>query len=177
MKSILPINLAFDRVVGNLAQLPFDEGIEIAVCGRSNSGKSSIINALGNNKKLAKTSKTPGRTQTVNFFTINDDPQTKLVDLPGYGYAKASKQDQNNWAQLVESYLLGRQCLKKVVVIMDIRHPFKEADLVFLDFRIVCAWFAHMLHMQRWRSVLIIRHALVYIEKDREYVCPLRTSK
>ena len=73
MKSILPINLAFDRVVGNLAQLPFDEGIEIAVCGRSNSGKSSIINALGNNKKLAKTSKTPGRTQTVNFFTINDN--------------------------------------------------------------------------------------------------------
>ena len=133
MKSILPINLAFDRVVGNLAQLPFDEGIEIAVCGRSNSGKSSIINALGNNKKLAKTSKTPGRTQTVNFFTINDDPQTKLVDLPGYGYAKASKKDQNNWAQLVESYLLGRQCLRKVVVIMDIRHPFKEADLIFLN--------------------------------------------
>ena len=108
MKSILPINLAFERVVGNLAQLHFDEGIEIAVCGRSNSGKSSIINALGNNKKLAKTSKTPGRTQTVNFFTVNDDPQTKLVDLPGYGYAKASKQDQNNCEQLVESYFLGR---------------------------------------------------------------------
>ena len=89
MKSILPINLTFDRVVGNLAQLPFDEGIEIAVCGRSNSGKSSIINALGNNKKLAKTSKKPGRTQTVNFFTINDDPQTKLDEMMGAGAAGA----------------------------------------------------------------------------------------
>ena len=116
-----------------LNNAPSDIGSEVAFAGRSNAGKSSALNALTENHKLARTSKTPGRTQTVNFFTINDDPQTKLVDLPGYGYAKASKQDQDNWAQLVESYLLGRQCLKKVMVIMDIRHPFKEADLVFLN--------------------------------------------
>ena len=113
--------------------LPLDEGTEIAFCGRSNCGKSSILNALTNNKKLAKTSKTPGRTQAINFFDIDSTGAFKIVDLPGYGYAKVSKKMRSEWGHEIEKYLMTRKSLNALCIIMDIRHPFKEDDLKLID--------------------------------------------
>ena len=113
--------------------LPLDEGTEIAFCGRSNCGKSSILNALTNNKKLAKTSKTPGRTQAINFFEIDSTGEFKIVDLPGYGYAKVSKKMRSEWGKEIEKYLMTRKSLNALCIIMDIRHPFKEDDLKLID--------------------------------------------
>ena len=115
------------------ADLPKDEGSEIAFCGRSNCGKSSVLNALTNNKKLAKTSKTPGRTQAINVFEIISKKNFKIIDLPGYGYAKVSKKMRSAWGQEIEEYLTSRECLKALCIIMDIRHPFKEDDLNLID--------------------------------------------
>jgi len=113
--------------------LPADQGSEIAFCGRSNCGKSSILNALTNNKKLAKTSKTPGRTQSINVFEIKSNSDFKIIDLPGYGYAKVSKKMRASWGQEIEKYLMTRQCLNALCIIMDIRHPFKEDDESLID--------------------------------------------
>ena len=113
--------------------LPVDQGSEIAFCGRSNCGKSSILNALTNNKKLAKTSKTPGRTQSINVFEIKSNSDFKIIDLPGYGYAKVSKKMRASWGQEIEKYLMTRQCLNALCIIMDIRHPFKEDDESLID--------------------------------------------
>ena len=113
--------------------LPVDQGSEIAFCGRSNCGKSSILNALTNNKKLAKTSKTPGRTQSINVFEIKSNSDFKIIDLPGYGYAKVSKKMRATWGQEIEKYLMTRQCLNALCIIMDIRHPFKEDDKSLID--------------------------------------------
>ena len=113
--------------------LPLDEGSEIAFCGRSNCGKSSVLNALTNNKKLAKTSKTPGRTQAINVFEIGLETNLKIIDLPGYGYAKVSKRMRAEWGQEIENYLMTRKSLKALCIIMDIRHPFKDDDLRLID--------------------------------------------
>ena len=113
--------------------LPVDEGSEIAFCGRSNCGKSSILNALTNNKKLAKTSKTPGRTQSINVFEIKSKSEFKIIDLPGYGYAKVSKKMRASWGQEIEKYLMTRQCLNALCIIMDIRHPLKKDDESLID--------------------------------------------
>lgn len=113
--------------------LPVDQGSEIAFCGRSNCGKSSILNALTNNKKLAKTSKTPGRTQSINVFEIKSNSDFKIIDLPGYGYAKVSKKMRASWGQEIEKYLMTRQCLNALCIIMDIRHPFKDDDESLID--------------------------------------------
>ncbi|MDS0525046.1 ribosome biogenesis GTP-binding protein YihA/YsxC [Clostridium sp. SHJSY1] len=101
-------------------QYPNENRVEIAFVGRSNVGKSSIINALTNRKKLAKVSQTPGKTRLINFFLINDD--FFLVDLPGYGYAKVSKAEQASWGKTIETYLHGREELKRVVLLVDSRH-------------------------------------------------------
>tara|TARA_B100001173_G_C15878079_1_gene500292 strand:+ start:197 stop:805 length:609 start_codon:yes stop_codon:yes gene_type:complete len=108
--------------------LPADTGSEIAFCGRSNCGKSSLLNAITNNKKLAKTSKTPGRTQSINVFKINKDKDHKIIDLPGYGYAKVSKSLREDWGVSIDKYLNNRESLKALILIMDIRHPFKDDD-------------------------------------------------
>ena len=113
--------------------LPVDQGSEIAFCGRSNCGKSSILNALTNNKKLAKTGKTPGRTQSINVFEIKSNSEFKIIDLPGYGYAKVSKKMRASWGQEIEKYLMTRQCLKALCIIMDIRHPLKQDDESLID--------------------------------------------
>ena len=113
--------------------LPEDIGSEIAFCGRSNSGKSSVINALTNNKKMAKTSKTPGRTQSINAFSLGDRLDLRLIDLPGYGYAKVSKAMRSEWGDIISKYLNSRKSLKGLMLIMDIRHPFKDSDQMLID--------------------------------------------
>ena len=110
-----------------LSELPVDEGIEVAFAGRSNAGKSSAINTITDQKSLARISKTPGRTQMINFFTV--DENRSLVDLPGYGYAKVPEKIKIRWQQTLGKYLETRQALRGLVLMMDIRHPLKEFDL------------------------------------------------
>ena len=130
-KSML-LKINFEKSCPSEKFFPPDEGVELAICGRSNSGKSSILNMLANQKKLAKTSNTPGRTQSINFFNINEDPSKKLVDLPGYGYAKASKKMQKEWGQQITKYMASRRSLRGIILIMDVRHPLQESDLNFI---------------------------------------------
>lgn len=118
---------AFYIAAARVGQLPADLGSEVAFAGRSNAGKSSAINAITGRNALARTSKTPGRTQQIVFFRLDDDK--RLVDLPGYGYARAPDDVRRSWARLVESYLVGRRCLKGVVLLTDARRPFTELDL------------------------------------------------
>ena len=125
-------NINFEKSISELNQSPEDIGSEVAFVGRSNAGKSTAINSITNRNSLAKTSKTPGRTQLINFFKINDN--SRFVDLPGYGFAKASKEKQKSWNRLVTDYIKYRQSLKGVVLIIDIRRGFGEMDLMFLDF-------------------------------------------
>ncbi len=114
-----------------LHQLPEDLGSEVAFVGRSNVGKSSAINKITGQKQLAKTSKTPGRTQLINFFQVEDNK--RLVDLPGYGYAKVAKSIQKRWQQTLDGYLKTRKSLKGLILLSDIRHPFKEFDLMMIN--------------------------------------------
>lgn len=109
-----------------LKDAPPDQGIEIAFAGRSNAGKSSAINTLVQQNALARVSKTPGRTQLLNFFAI--DENRKLVDLPGYGYAKVPDAIKRDWHKMMESYLQERKALRGIVLVMDIRHPLTEFD-------------------------------------------------
>lgn len=122
---------AFSKSAFKTSDLPLDENAEVAFAGRSNVGKSSVINLLTRQKKLAKVSKTPGRTQAINFFKIND--HTSLVDLPGYGYAKTSQALQTHWKTFLQSYILERKALRGIFLVMDVRHPFTELDQLFLD--------------------------------------------
>jgi len=114
-----------------LTQTPPDEGHEVAFAGRSNAGKSSAINTLCDQKSLARISKTPGRTQLLNFFAL--DEQRRIVDLPGYGYAKVSEGIKRDWQGALAAYLEQRQCLHGLMLMMDIRHPLKDYDLQMLN--------------------------------------------
>jgi GTP-binding protein len=122
----LPAKPRFIKGAYTLQQLPDDTGIEVAFAGRSNVGKSSILNTLAGVKSLARTSKTPGRTQEINFFDLGNN--RRLVDLPGYGYAKVSEAKQRHWAETLGEYLLTRKSLVGLILLMDIRHPLKEYD-------------------------------------------------
>jgi GTP-binding protein len=114
-----------------LHQCPPDEGHEVAFAGRSNAGKSSAINALCDHKGLTKVSKTPGRTQLINFFEL--DEARRLVDLPGYGFARVSVKVKQQWQQHLAEYLEQRRCLRGIVLLMDVRHPLKAFDLQMLE--------------------------------------------
>ncbi len=119
-----------------LSQCPPDQGYEVAFAGRSNAGKSSAINTLCDHKGLAKTSKTPGRTQLINFFELDDE--RRLVDLPGYGYAKVAVSIKKDWQGNLATYLEKRQCLRGLILMMDVRHPLKDFDVQMLE------WAAHI---------------------------------
>lgn len=121
----------FFKSAQKISQLPPESKAEIAFAGRSNAGKSSALNAITKIKGLAKTSKTPGRTQLLNFFQVKDD--RFLVDLPGYGYAKVSHKVQAEWEKTLTQYIETREELRGVVLIMDIRHPLKEYDQTMLS--------------------------------------------
>ncbi|MDX2463741.1 MAG: ribosome biogenesis GTP-binding protein YihA/YsxC [Porticoccus sp.] len=110
----------------SIKQCPEDTGKEVAFAGRSNAGKSSALNTLTNNKKLARTSKTPGRTQLLNFFSLTED--CRLVDLPGYGFAKVPKAMKQAWDRNLAGYLQERKSLQGLVMLMDIRHPLQQYD-------------------------------------------------
>lgn len=134
MKSPYP-KARFLTSAARASQFPHDSGLEVAFAGRSNAGKSSAINTLCQNRQLARTSKTPGRTQLINFFSL--DEERRLVDLPGYGYAKVPIEMKHEWQALMESFLSDRHALAGLVIIMDIRHPLKPQDQILLD------WCAH----------------------------------
>jgi GTP-binding protein len=114
-----------------LRQLPADTGLEVAFAGRSNAGKSSAINTLTGQKSLARTSKTPGRTQQIVIFSI--DAERRIADLPGYGYAKVPEKLKAHWRQLMALYFERRRSLRGVVLVMDIRHPMRPFDTQMLD--------------------------------------------
>lgn len=119
-------NTHFITSAPDIRHLPEDEGVEIAFAGRSNAGKSSALNRLTNQKSLAKTSKTPGRTQLINLFKVEEG--CHIVDLPGYGFAQVPVEMKNKWQKSLGEYLQKRECLKGLVVLMDIRHPMKDLD-------------------------------------------------
>lgn len=124
-------NVSLDIVCGITSKLPENNRPEIAFAGKSNVGKSSLINALMNRKSLARTSSQPGKTQTINFYNVND--AMYLVDLPGYGYAKVSKAAQEQWGKLIERYLHQSRMLKAVFLLIDIRHEPSNNDKIMYD--------------------------------------------
>lgn len=124
-------NVELQIVCGITSKLPETDKVEVAFAGKSNVGKSSLINALMNRKALARTSATPGKTQTINFYNVND--VMYLVDLPGYGYAKVSEQEKIKWGQLIERYLHTSKQLKAVFLLIDIRHEPSTNDKMMYE--------------------------------------------
>ena len=120
--------ITFLKSAPGLQFLPPAEAVEVAFAGRSNVGKSSLLNALTNRRDLARTSNTPGRTQELNFFDVGEPLRFRLVDMPGNGFAKAPKEVARKWRHLVNDYLRGRQALKRALVLVDSRHGLKEID-------------------------------------------------
>lgn len=123
-------------------QCPEDQGFEVAFAGRSNAGKSSALNTL-THASLARTSKTPGRTQLLNFFQLDD--QRRLVDLPGYGYAKVPIPLKQHWQKHLEAYLGSRESLKGIILLMDVRHPMTDFDKMMLDWSVASGMPMHIL--------------------------------
>jgi GTP-binding protein len=121
----------FMGVFVDMDQLPTDQLPEVAIVGRSNVGKSSLINRLANRKNLAKSSSTPGKTRTINFYCFNRS--WYLVDLPGYGFAKVSRSEKAGWGKMIEKYLSGRKTLRGVILLVDIRHPPSADDRTMKD--------------------------------------------
>lgn len=122
---------------------PPDEGVEVAFAGRSNAGKSSALNVLTGQRSLARISKAPGRTREINFFEVQ--PGIRLVDLPGYGYAKVSRSMKQQWQRNISTYLETRQSLGGVIVLMDVRHPLKEVDQQILGWCHAAGLLTHVL--------------------------------
>ncbi len=156
-------NLLFNKAelllsATSIKQAPDDTGKEVAFAGRSNAGKSSAINTLTNNKKLARTSKTPGRTQLLNFFSLSED--CRLVDLPGYGFAKVPKAIKQAWDRNLAVYLQERQSLKGLVMLMDIRHPLQPYD-----------W-----QMVRWASASSMPIHLLLTKSDKLKTGPAKST-
>lgn len=146
-----PMNLApnyrkavFIKSAVELDQLPADTGSEVAFIGCSNAGKSSALNAITGQKGLARISKTPGRTQAINIFDLGNKQQ-RLIDLPGYGYAKVPKAVRERWGKTIDAYLQSRDSLSGLVLLMDIRHPLKPLDQHLIDWAMSCHLPLHIL--------------------------------
>lgn len=143
--SILNYNqITFLKSANSKTGLPNDNGAEIAFGGRSNAGKSSALNKITGIQRLARTSKTPGRTQLINFFQLAD-PTKRLVDLPGYGYAKVPDSIKKHWQTIVSQYLAERKSLKGLILLMDIRHPLKPQDWQMIEWSIAHQLPTHVL--------------------------------
>jgi len=145
-------------------QCPFDSGREVAFAGRSNAGKSSALNTL-THANLARTSKTPGRTQLLNFFTLDDE--RRLVDRPGYGYAKVPIPLKQHWQEHLEAYLSSRNSLSGVVLMMDIRHPLTEFDRLMLDWAQASSMPLHILLTKADKLAFgAQKNALLKVQRD-----------
>jgi GTP-binding protein len=131
-KSISYNSARFLVSASRLEECPPDQGAEVAFAGRSNAGKSSAINSITANGKLARTSKTPGRTRLINFFSLNRE-NCRMVDLPGYGYARVSRDIKDDWQTHLGHYLNERRCLRGLVLVMDIRHPLTDFDQMMVE--------------------------------------------
>ena len=169
--SALHINFrsaSFLMSASRLKQCPPDTGAEVAFAGRSNAGKSSAINALTRNSRLARTSKTPGRTQLLNFFGLNVE-DVRLVDLPGYGYAKVPLAMQKEWQKHLNDYLENRDCLAGIVLVMDIRHPLREFDLMIINW---CIASELPLHILLTKSDKLKRNAMTNALRDVSKALP-----
>lgn len=165
---------SFHISAAKASQCPTDHGLEVAFAGRSNAGKSSAINVLTQQKHLARTSKTPGRTQLLNFFGLDDE--RSLVDLPGYGYAKVALKVKEKWQIELEIYLGERQALKGIILLMDVRHPMTEYDVMMLE------WSKHFqlpIHILLTKADKLKRGAaqnsLLQVSKAMEEFKPLAT--
>lgn len=162
-------------------QYPSEGPIEIALAGRSNVGKSSLINALINRRNFARTSSQPGKTQTINFYSINDE--FRLVDLPGYGYAKVSVKEREKWGKMIENYLVNRKSLKEVLLLLDIRHSPGEHDKMMYTWiksfgykGIIIATKADKIAKGKWmKHISIIAKELG--AEDRNLIIPFSATK
>lgn len=171
MSSLVFPFTAFLKSVAQLDQLPPDLGSEVAFIGRSNSGKSTAINAITGKKGLAKTSKTPGRTQLLNFFQINENQ--RLVDLPGYGFANIPHYKKEDWEKTISTYLKIRTSLKGLIITMDIRHPLKERDQAMLTWAlhhqipvyILLTKADKLTRNQAANSLKLVNHQLITLNK------------
>ena len=157
-------NAKFTISVNNFNELPEDEGREIAFAGRSNAGKSSSINTLSNQNRLAYVSKQPGRTQLINYFAIEEGKS--LVDLPGYGYAKVPGAIRNHWQTILPAYLQERQSLVGLIIVMDIRRPLNDLDTKMLD------WFA-----PRQKPIHILLTKSDKLSRDKSMQALFKTQK
>ncbi|AFS77640.1 GTP-binding protein EngB [Gottschalkia acidurici 9a] len=167
---------------GRLDQYPPEGPLEIAFAGRSNVGKSSLINTLVNRKGLARTSGQPGKTQTVNFYSMNDE-EFRLVDLPGYGYAKVSKSARQKWAEMIEIYFKNRKSLIEVILLLDIRHEPGEHDKMMYDWikacgfnGIIVATKSDKISRGNWQKHISIIAKKLGVE-DRDFIIPFSSLK
>ena len=167
------IKSQLDAVAAKPVQYPPDNLPEIAFAGRSNVGKSSLLNLITNRKKLAKVSGSPEKTRTINFYLINDT--FRIVDLPGYGYAKVSKSMSENWGEMMELYLQNREGLKKVIQLVDIRHKPTAQDVQMyeylryygLDGIVVCTKADKVSRNEMQKNISMIRKALNLSKEDK----------
>lgn len=166
---------------GRQEQYPEGGKMEIAFAGRSNVGKSSLINALANRNNLARTSGQPGKTQTVNFYEINDE--FRLVDLPGYGYARVSKTSREQWKKMIETYFRVRENLVEVILLVDIRHEPGEHDKLMYDYikrcqfnGIVIATKADKISRGNWQKHINMIASKLGVE-DKSFIIPFSASK
>ncbi len=156
-----------------MSQLPSDQGSEVAFAGRSNAGKSSAINTITGHKGLARTSKTPGRTQEINMFVLDD--RHRIVDLPGFGYARVPGTVKRQWQRLLNRYLEERRSLRGLVFVMDVRHPLQADDSQFLRWCQQTAMPVHVLltkcdKLSRGRAAAVLQELEVTLQEFGPYV-------